>query len=305
MLEHHVLGEVAQLQVARGSVEERLLGDEADDFAPRGRHAVRLGLALHQLEGAIDGGLFRVHEVHGDLRLAVHFEAESLHVAQPAARAAHGLGHCLGHRHVLGAAEIDVVRDEEGAGADDGGASGGMHMIGAEVRHALGIGADLRLGQLKLAAADVGEVLAVGARGGALVQEDRNAEFIADALAEGAREGDAVVHGGALERNERADVGGADARVFAGVRVEVNELGGLGDATEGGVHGGLGGGDDGHDRPIVRRIAGHIEDSDALAVGDGVTDGRDHLGAAAFGEVGDEFDELHMTTIEDLESGFR
>ena len=42
-----------------------------------------------------------------------------------------------------------------------------------------------------------------------------------------------------------------------------------------------------------------------IIVGDGVTDGRDHLGAAAFGEVGDEFDKLHITAIEDLDLGLR
>jgi len=48
----------------------------------------------------------------------------------------------------------------------------------------------------EFAAADFGQVFTIGARGCALIQEDWNAEFIADALAEGACEGDAVVHDG-------------------------------------------------------------------------------------------------------------
>ena len=47
-------------------------------------------------------------------------------------------------------------------------------------------------------------------------------ELAPDALAELAREGDAVLHRRALERDEGDDVGGAHARMLARVRVEVD-----------------------------------------------------------------------------------
>ena len=65
---------------------------------------------------------------------------------------------------------------------------------GPEVGRALRRRADLVANALELAAADVGEILAIGARGGALVEEDGDPELAPDALAELAREGDAVLH---------------------------------------------------------------------------------------------------------------
>ena len=75
--------------------------------------------------------------------------------------------------------------------------------------------ADLLADLLELAAPNVGEILAHGTRRRALVEEHGNAELLADALAERAREGDALLHRRALERNEGHDIGGAHARMRA------------------------------------------------------------------------------------------
>ena len=294
VLEHRFPGEPTELQVTRRGVEERLFRHEADDLAKRGRHAVGLGFALHQFEGAIDRRLLGVDQVHGDLCLAIDLEAESLHVAQAAAGATHRPGNLLGDRDVFRAAEVDVVGHEERARADDGGTGGGVDVVGAEVRNAIRVGADVGPGQLEFSAPHVGEVLAVGPGGGALVEEDRDAQLGAHALAERAGERDAIVHRGAFERSEGADVGGADARMLARMLVEVDQLGGRGDAAERGLDGHIGGGDEGHHRAVVRRVAGDVQESRAVDGRDGVTDGGDDLGATAFAEVGNAFDELHM-----------
>ena len=110
-----------------------------------------------------------------------------------------------------------------------------MHGGRPEVGRALRRRADVVANALELAATHVGEILAVGARGGALVEEDGDAELAPDALAELARERDAVLHRRALERDERDDVGGAHARVLARVRVEVDQPLRLADAGEGRV----------------------------------------------------------------------
>ena len=89
------------------------------------------------------------------------------------------------------------------------------------------------------------------------------------------------------------DVGGADARVLALVRGEVDELARLGDAGERGVHRGLHGRDEREDGAVVGRVGRDVEDGDAVDGRDGVADRGDDLGAAAFGEVGDALDELH------------
>src|SRR5581483_3250947 len=128
--------------------------------------------------------------------------------------------------------EVHVVGHEERSRANDRGAGGGMDRVGAEVGDAVGIRADLFAGPLELAAADVGEVDAVRTGCGLFVQEDRDAKLAANPRAEGAGEGDAVLHGGALEGDEGADVGGPDARVLALVGSEVNEVAGARNATE-------------------------------------------------------------------------
>src|SRR4051812_17626639 len=77
---------------------------------------------------------------------------------------------------------------------------------------------------LELTAANVGEILAIGTRRRALVEEDRNLELTADARGEGPGKSDAILHRRALERNERNDVGGAHPRVLAAVLRQVYEV---------------------------------------------------------------------------------
>ena len=278
-----------------GGLKECALRHEPNDLAPRGGHAERLGFHLDHLVGAVERGGVEVHKVHRDLCLAVHDHPKALHALEASRGAAHGLRDGLGDAHVLGAAQVDVVGHEEGAGADDRGARGGVDGVGAEVGGALGVLADLFLGELELAATDVGEVGALGGRGGALVEEDGDLEFAADALAQGAREDNAIFHRRPFERDEGADVGGADARVRAGVLVEVDQFGGLGDAAECGLDGDFDRGHEGADGAIVVGVAREVENNDSLNAGDGVADGGDGLEVSAFGEVRDAFDKRHRS----------
>ncbi len=142
----------------------------------------------------------------------------------------------------------------------DAGPSRRMHGRGAEVRSPLGRGADLGSNSLELATADVGQVFAIRPRGGALVEEDGDAELSADALAEGARERDAVFHRRPFERNEGHDVGRAHPGMFAGVRREVDALLRLADAGEGGIGHDIDGRDEGDDAPVVAGVGAGIED---------------------------------------------
>ena len=120
------------------------------------------------------GRLLGVDEVHGHLRLPVDFETESLHVAQSTGRSADGLGDFLRDGDVFRVAEVDVVRDEEWASADGDGARGGMDALRAEIRLAIRVPADVVAQPLELAASNVGQVLAFGTRGGALVENTKN-----------------------------------------------------------------------------------------------------------------------------------
>ncbi len=83
----------------------------------------------------------------------------------------------LGHGEVRLVAEVDVVRDQEGTRPHCRSPGGGVQRGVTEVRPARGIRADLVTQSLEFTATHVGEVLALGPRGRALVEVDRNPQL--------------------------------------------------------------------------------------------------------------------------------
>ena len=67
----------------------------------------------------MNGSLFEVSQVHGDLRQATHQKSRAFHEAQSAARKAHGLRDFLRDLN-LGRVEKNVVGDQGLAGSDHG-----------------------------------------------------------------------------------------------------------------------------------------------------------------------------------------
>ena len=191
--------------------------------------------------------------------------------------------------------EIDVVGDEELAGADDGRPrpriENGLAEIGGPPR-VLEL-----LGQaLVFPGPDRGQVAALGLAGRRLIEIDRDGELRRDALAELGGQPDALLHGDPGDRDEGTDVGGPDAAVGPLVTAHVDDLGGLGDGPERGLPDGIGGPDHGHHRPVRRGPGVDVEQLDA---GDGLdlaADGPDLLRIPTLAEIGDAFDELHDPT---------
>jgi hypothetical protein len=129
--------------------------------------------------------------------------------------------------------EIDVVGDQELPRADHYRAGARQEGRRPVVGRPLGL-LQLLGPRLVLADADVGEGPARRARGGVLVEIDRDAELITDAFAQPMRERGAIFHRDARDRHERDHVGRALARVGAGVAGHVDTLGGAADQPEGG-----------------------------------------------------------------------
>src|SRR5262249_25689759 len=109
--------------------------------------------------------------------------------------------------------EVDVVGDEELSRADHRRPGLRVELRGPEVggeRRVL----ELLRKRLVLPLSDVGEGSPLRARRRGLIEVDRNAQLLADTLAESAGDGDAVLHGRPFHGDERADVGGAEPRVL-------------------------------------------------------------------------------------------
>ena len=104
-------------------------------------------------------------------------------MAKSAGREAHRARDLTRDLHVGGRAEVDVEGDEEGTRADRGCARGWMDLRVTEVGLPRRVRGDLVTQALELAAADIGEVDAIGTGGGALVQVDRDPQLLRGPLA--------------------------------------------------------------------------------------------------------------------------
>ena len=133
----------------------------------------------------------------------------------------------------------------------------------------------------------------LGDAGRVLVEEHGDPELGGDPPGKLLRRLDAGRRVLRAQRDERDDVGGAEARVRALVLVEVDELGCLLDGAERRLGDRPLVADEGHDAAVVRRVALHVEQADALDAAHGGGDLLDHLGPATLAEVGDALDEGH------------
>ena len=222
------------------------------------------------------------------LRL-VHLEAVGLDPGQTAARLAHPARDAPRQVDVV-AGEVDVVGDEERSSADGDRAGRGMQPRRAGIGLAAAL-VDLGLEALVLAAPDVGQLLPVGAPRGPGVEVHRQLEAGRDALPEGVRQGDAVVHRRRPERDERDDVDRTDAWVLAVVGVHVDVVdGGRDEPLEGLAHGRMLAGDGEH-RAVVAGVARAVEQPRAVDRRDGVGHPVDHVEPPPLGDVRDRLDQ--------------
>src|SRR6185312_2355651 len=152
----------------------------------------------------------------------------------------------------VGGIEVDVVGDEELAGADHGGAGGGVKPAvrkrEAEVGSAVRVDLDLFPHALELTLANVFQAAALGAACGRLIEVDGDLIATPDLGSGPLRQADTVLQRGTFEGDKGNYVGGAEAGMSALVAAQVNALGGEADGAHGGFRHRLrlaGNGDDG------------------------------------------------------------
>ena len=195
----------------------------------------------------------------------------------------------LGEREVVGL-EVDVVGDQERAGPHHGGAGRRMPPSRPEVG-LVGRSRDQRLEALELRLADVAQHPSLRSRRRLSIQVDRQFVVRGEPPAERAGERDALVHGAALERDERDHVDRADARVLTLVAAEIDSF----DRHRGRGERGLGDRVDvpgkGEHAAVVVGVRGRVEQRHTARFGDGSAECVEDVGAATLAEVGHAFDQ--------------
>ena len=188
----------------------------------------------------------------------------------------------------IGRIEENIVGDQRLAGADYG-CPRGTHPLWTQIRLAVRIRGNCFLDALKLPAPDILQVFAVLADGGIFVEVDRNVQSLCHAFAEPPRHLDTFLHGDARDRHKWDDIGGAHARMFALVLVEVNQLRRLGDAKVCGFFHRFGRPDKGQDRAVVVHVGMPVQNAHSAHARDSSNDRIHHFRTAGFGKIRDAF----------------
>ena len=207
------------------AVDERIERDESDDLALRDLHAFLQRERADHLERFLERCPVVVDHVHRDLHEAPFGECEAFRAdrRESAVALPDRLRDAFRDPDV-GRPKVHIPRDQDRPGPDDARAGGRVQARGAEIRLPVRVRLDIDLEAFVFAAPHVREGAPVGPGCGRLVQVDGDVEFVRDPLADGARQGDAILHRHARDRDERKDIEGAHTRMLAAMRVHVDPL---------------------------------------------------------------------------------
>src|SRR5262249_45853591 len=266
---------------------------QPDDLAAHHANPVAFGLAPHRLEDQVHRGLLEIGEIDRHLREIARPEhhAHRLHVTEASVGETDGFGDALRDRNIR-RVEIDVVSDQEFAGAGDESARTWMTDRVADVGRSRLHDAHLLHQGFELALANIFQIGAFGPLCGGLVEIDGNVKLAPYFLPEALGELYAFFEGDAFDGNERHDVGRAEAWMRSLMLAEVDERGGFLDRAK--CRGGYSSrrADKREHAAIVIGVAFAIEEDHIGQAGDGLYDGVDLGHVAAFTEVGNTLYEL-------------
>ena len=258
---------------------------EPDKLRAKDRSVSRRCLRLDALNDLVQCGRLPVFDIHRHLDDAGprQVETERSHAGKPAALLPDHRGDLLGGRK--GSLQIDVERDQRATRAEDHAACARVKRRRAEARLELVVvEASLQLGH---SAAPVERRPPVGWR----IDEHRQPELGSDAGTDQPRRGIGPVEILRHDRDQRHDVGGADSRMGALVRAQIDPLDCDGDSSEERIRELVLGADEGEHRPVVIRVGMHVKEARVpTECGADLLDGRR---VAAFAEVGHRLEGQH------------
>jgi hypothetical protein len=265
------------------------LGDKADEFGVVDEYSVPLGKVLDSGVDVAHGSDVEVSNIHTDLGAAVGEDADGFDAVEASVGSADVSGDGAGCGYV-GLLEVNVVGDEEAAGADCTGSGGFVEFGSADVWATRGVAANGIAEAFELTLTDVFEQDAIGAGGGGSVEVDGDTVTSPDEEAGLTRQDGAVCERRSADGDEWDDVGGSDARVHTVLPGQIDELCGLASGSDGGFDDAGGRAGDGDDRAVVRGIERPVEEANAFDLHSGYD--LFNLGdVSAFREVGDAFDD--------------
>ena len=310
------------LEEIPAGIEHGVQRHQADQFRASHTHAAGLRFGTDFVERHVDRRDADVGEVHGNLGDAVFLDepADALNAFQRAGDPDVVAGVVFGDRpgqwiafallaaflaHVEGNGvgptggsriEVDVVGYEKIPGAHRRGARFGIELRRPEVGFPFGFG-ELVFQPLVFSGAYDGQVAALVREGCVFVAIDRDADFLAEAPRQLAGMLGGFFHGNVRDRNQRADVGGSESRVFAVVLAHVDEPGGFLHCPERGFDHRFRRSDEGDHRAVGGLARIDIQQRDALDSFDFVGDLLDDVQIAPFAEIGHALDELAVHAL--------
>jgi hypothetical protein len=154
--------------------------------------------------------------------------------------------------------EVDVVGDQELAGAHGRRPGGRIELGRAVVGDPRGVG-QLRFQALVLASAHAGEVAALGPGGRLLVEINRDAQLLPDAPTDLTGDRGALLHRHSRDGDKGDDVGGTETRMRAVVLPHIDKLGGTLHRPERRLADRLGRADEGDDGAVRVGARVHVQ----------------------------------------------
>ena len=163
-----------------------------------------------------------------------------------------------------------------------------MNACFPKIRLARWTAGDFRANAFELSAPYVFQILPLRRSRSSFVQVNRNLITLPDLLAHMARHGDAIFEGDSVDGDEWHNVRSSHAGMGSLMLTQIDQLGGLAHATNGGFLDRLPLADEGDDRAIVIRVHFAVEKINAIDL-HGMDDGVNSCFVPALREIGDAF----------------
>jgi SAM-dependent methyltransferase len=291
-LQHALRTEAVDPQEAAGGSGGCTRRHQSDQLGPPDRDTARSRLLLDARQDVVQRGRLIVLDVHAHLCVPGTWQGqpERTHARKTPALLPHDGGD-LACQVRVGRVEVDVEGDQRPPRADDHATRARIQPSGSEVRGELAFVQTA----LKTFRAAPPEERGPTACPRLAVEEDRELQLGADPARDDERALACAIAVGGIDRDDRHDVGSADARMGALVRIQVDALACAGDAGEQRGDQRILVAHEGEHGAVVIRIRVDVEH--LRRPGERARERVDGVAVSPLGEVRDRFEREHPSTL--------